>query len=53
MWKQGLDSGMVSWNSNVPFEDMTGYVDGSYFDSEIGYLSVMPSETRLSTRISG
>ena len=38
-WKRGLDSGMVTWNTNVPYEDTTGYVDKSYFDSEIGYLS--------------
>ena len=30
---------MVTWNTNVPYEDTTGYVDESYFDSEIGYLS--------------
>ena len=39
MWKCGLDSGMVTWNNNVPYEDTTSYVDESYFDSEIGYLS--------------
>ena len=39
MWKQGLASGMVSWNSNVPFNDTTGYVDETYFDSENGYSS--------------
>ena len=38
-WKRGLDSGMVMWNTNVPYKDTTGYVDKSYFDSEIGYLS--------------
>ena len=30
---------MVSWNSNVPFDDTTGYVDEMYFDSENGYSS--------------
>ena len=39
MWKRGLDSGMVTWDTNVPYEDTTGYIDKSYFDSEIGYLS--------------
>ena len=39
MWKRGLDSSMVMWNTNVPYEDTTSYVDESYFDSEIGYLS--------------
>ena len=38
-WKCGLDSGMVTWNANVPYEDTTGYVDEFYFDSEIEYLS--------------
>ena len=28
---------MVSWNSNVPFDDTTGYVDETYFDSKHGY----------------
>ena len=39
MWKHGLASGMVSWNSNVPLDDETGYVDETYFDSENGYSS--------------
>ena len=30
---------MVTWNTNIPYEDTTGYVGGSCFDSEIGYLS--------------
>ena len=30
---------MAIWNANVPYEDTTGYIDESYFDSEIGYLS--------------
>ena len=30
---------MVTWNTNVPYGDTTGYVDESYFNSEIGYLS--------------
>ena len=30
---------MVTWDTNAPNEDTTGYVDESYFDSEIGYLS--------------
>ena len=38
-WKWGLDSGMVTCNANVPYEDTTGYVDEFYFDSEIEYLS--------------
>ena len=38
-WKHGLDSRMVTWNTNVPHEDTTGYIDKSYFDSEMGYLS--------------
>ena len=38
-WKRGLASGMVSWNSNVPFDNTTGYVDETYFDSENGYSS--------------
>ena len=38
-WKRGLESGMVMWNTNVPYEDTTSYIDESYFDSEIGYLS--------------
>ena len=39
MWKHGLASGMVSWNSNVPFDDITSYADEMYFDSENGYSS--------------
>ena len=27
MWKQGLDSGMVTWDTNVPYEDTTGDID--------------------------
>ena len=30
---------MVSWNSNVPFDDETGYVDKMYFNSKNGYSS--------------
>ena len=39
MWKCGLASGIVSWNSNVPFDDETSYIDKTYFDSENGYSS--------------
>ena len=38
-WKHGLDSSMVTWDTNVPYGNTTGYVNKSYFDSEIGYLS--------------
>ena len=37
MWKHGLESSMVTWDTNVPYGDTTGYVDESYFDSETGY----------------
>ena len=30
---------MVTWDTNVPYEDTTNYVDESYFDSKIEYLS--------------
>ena len=26
MWKRGLDSGMVTWNTNVPYEDTVGII---------------------------
>ena len=39
MRKRGLASGMISWNSNVPFDDKTGYVDETYFDIKNGYSS--------------
>ena len=38
-WKRGLDSGFVTWDTNVPNENTTSYVAKLHFDSQIRYLS--------------
>ena len=50
MWKHGLASGMVSWNSNVPFDAETGYVDETYVDSKIWIFFLLCCDWSKSTQ---